>query len=87
VRNIEFEDETEEGLEKQVNIQFCKELKQELKLQGFEVRDARCADLSKKTLRGFMFFFFFLGDYYISRVRAEHASAPLRSRTRTTHWW
>jgi hypothetical protein len=37
VRNIEFENETEEGLEKQVNIQFCKELKQELKLQGFEV--------------------------------------------------
>jgi hypothetical protein len=31
--------------------------------------------------------FFGLGGYYISRVRAEHASAPLRSRTRTTHWW
>jgi hypothetical protein len=57
VRNIEFEDETEEGLEKQVNIQFCKELKQELKLQGFEVRDARCADLSKKRYDVFMFFF------------------------------
>jgi hypothetical protein len=26
-------------------------------------------------------------DYYIRRVRAEHTSAPLRSRTRTTHWW
>jgi hypothetical protein len=34
--------------------------------------------------------FFCLGDYYIIyiiRARAEHASAPLRSRTRTTHWW
>jgi hypothetical protein len=26
-------------------------------------------------------------DYCISRARAEPASAPLRSRTRTTHWW
>jgi hypothetical protein len=31
--------------------------------------------------------FFCLGDYYISRVRAEPAFAALRSRTRTTHWW
>jgi hypothetical protein len=30
---------------------------------------------------------FKLEDYYISRARAEHAPAPLRSRTRTTHWW
>jgi hypothetical protein len=36
-RNIEPEDEaTEEALEKQVNTQFCKELKQELTLLGFE---------------------------------------------------
>jgi hypothetical protein len=27
----------------------------------------------------FCFVFFSLGDYYIRRVRAEHASAPLRS--------
>ena len=32
-------------------------------------------------------FFFCLGDYYTSRVRAEPAFGALRSRTRTTHWW
>jgi hypothetical protein len=31
--------------------------------------------------------FFGLGAYYISRGHAEHASAPLRSRTHTTHCW
>ena len=37
----------------------------------------------------FFFFFFFspLGDYYISRARAEPAFGALRSLTRTTHWW
>jgi hypothetical protein len=37
--------------------------------------------------KGAFLFFFCLGDYYISRVRAEPASAALRSRTHTTHWW
>jgi hypothetical protein len=31
--------------------------------------------------------FFCLGDCYISRVRAEHASATLRSLPRTAYWW
>jgi hypothetical protein len=34
-----------------------------------------------------VFFFFLLGDYYISRVRADPAFGAIRSRTRTTHWW
>jgi hypothetical protein len=36
----------------------------------------------------FFGFFFRLGAYYISsRGHAEHAFAPLRSRTHTTHCW
>ena len=32
-------------------------------------------------------FVFLLGDYYISRVRADPAFGAIRSRTRTTSWW
>jgi hypothetical protein len=51
---------------------------------------AKCRGAPCNTQRPIHWVFFvvflFSGDY-ISRVRAEHASAPLRSRTRTTHWW
>jgi hypothetical protein len=35
----------------------------------------------------FFLFAWGLGAYYISRGHVEHASAPLRSRTHTTHCW
>jgi hypothetical protein len=48
----------------------------------------RCLDAGEiVSRRCWVGCFFCLGDYYISRARADPAFGAICSRTRTAHWW